>query len=110
MYLLFILFITEYGLPEESELKVQANIIASTLITIRLDYDGKIATKKIPPTMLVQKLITLVQKIFKLQDRPVLKRVSRTDKEIVVDLDDEMKELGYYSVQDGDNVIVQTNS
>lgn len=97
-------------MPEESELKIQPNIIASSLITVRVECDGKIVTKRFPPSILVQKLTTLVQKIFKLQDRPTLKRISGTDMEIVVDLEDEMKELGYYSVQDGDTIYVQTYS
>lgn len=102
-----ILFFSEYGFPEECELKLQPNIIASSLISVHIQCEQKIVTKKFPPSILVQKLNTLVQKIFRLQDRPTLKRISGTNTKIVVDLDDEMKELGYYSVQDGDTIYVQ---
>lgn len=71
---------------------------------------GKVVTKKFPPSILVQKLTTLIQKIFKLEERPTLRRVSATDSNIVVELDDEMKELGYYSIQEGDTIFVQTHS
>lgn len=107
---MFSSLLSEYGLPEESELKIQSNIIASSLITVRIECDGKIMTKKFPPSILVQKLTTLVQKLFKLQDRPTLKRISGSDQDLVVELDDEMKELGYYSIQDGDTIFVQTYS
>lgn len=110
IYYPFSFFFSEYGFPEASELKVQSNIIASSLLSLRLEYKGKVVTKNIPPSMLIQKVTTLAQKTFKLQERPVLTGISATDANIVVKLEDEMKELGYYSMQDGDTIIVQMSS
>lgn len=96
-----------YGLPEESELIIKPNVVATTLIDLNLNYNGKIIKKKLPSTLSLQKLIMLIQKLFKLHERPRLKRISVQQTDIIVDMDDEIKELGYYSVQDGDAIIVE---
>lgn len=57
--------------------------------------------------MTVQKLMVLSQKIFSLRDRPELTYVSISDPSIEIDLDDEMKEIGFYSVQNGDKIVVK---
>lgn len=97
----------EYGLPEESELIVQPNILKSSLIQLNIEFEGRTISKKLPPSILVQKLVMLIQKLFKLTERPSIKYISGSQSDIVIELDDEMKELGYYSVQDGDTIIVQ---
>lgn len=103
---LIVFFFAEYGCLEESELKQQSNKLNSTLICIKLVYGDRIITKKFPPTLLVQKLIMLCQKLFKLSERPKL--VCRNDETNVdICLDDEMKEIDFYSIQDGDKLIVQ---
>lgn len=96
-----------YGLPDESELIIKPNVVATTLIELNLEYNGRIIRKKLPSTLLLQKLIMLIQKLYKLQERPRLKRISMQQSDIIVDMDDEIKELGYYSVQDGDSIIVE---
>lgn len=98
--------IEKYGNPEESELKQQSNKISSTLIKVVLNYNGKEVEKKIPQTLLIQKLIMLTQKLFKLNDRPTLLYKSNDHPDIQVTLDDEMKEIGYYSIQNGDIIFV----
>ncbi|CAH0546050.1 unnamed protein product [Brassicogethes aeneus] len=100
--------IQKYGCPEERELLIQPNILKTALVSLNLTYNNKTITKKLPPTILVQKLIMMVEKLFKLSERPRLKYVSGLRKEIEIDLDDEMKEIGYYSIQEGDNIIVLT--
>lgn len=97
----------EYGLPEESELIVQPNIIKSSLMELNIEFEGRTISKKLPPSILVQKLIMLIQKLFKLKERPSIKYISGSQSDIVIELDDEMKEIGYYSIQDGDTIIVQ---
>lgn len=99
--------ILEFGLPEESELIVQPNILKSSLIQLNLKFEGRTIPKKLPPSILVQKLVMLIQKLFRLKERPNIKYISGSQSDIVIELDDEMKELGYYSIQDGDTIIVQ---
>ncbi|KAJ8974188.1 hypothetical protein NQ317_004867 [Molorchus minor] len=99
--------IEKYGELEESELQVQSNILKSSLIALNIKFGERRISKNLPPSILIQKLVMLIQKLFKLEERPTLKYVSSLKSDIVIDLDDEMKELGYYSVQDGDSIIVQ---
>lgn len=96
------------GVPEESELTIQPKVIKVSLIDIYIIYQEKTVKKKLPPTILVQKLIMLVQRLFNLSDRPNLTYISGTQKDIEIILDDECKELGYYSMQNGDKIIVKT--
>ncbi|XP_019872154.1 tubulin-specific chaperone E isoform X2 [Aethina tumida] len=98
--------IQTYGSLEESELTVQSHILQSSLITLKLVHEDRIILKKVPPTIAVQKLVMLAGKLFKLSDRPRLKYISGAKSEIEVDLDDDVKELGYYSVQEGDIIKV----
>ncbi|CAG9821842.1 unnamed protein product [Phaedon cochleariae] len=102
----FLELIGKYGLPDESELVIQPNIINSSLINLNISYNGQIITKKLPPSILIQKIVMMVQKLFKLQDRPILTYVSGSKSHIRIDLIDDMKELGYYSIQEGDMIIV----
>ncbi|KAJ8950146.1 hypothetical protein NQ314_007999 [Rhamnusium bicolor] len=99
--------IKKYGLPEESELVVQTNILNSSLVNLNIEFEGRNISKRLPPSILIQKLVMLIQKLFKLNERPKLKYVSGSKSDIIIELEDEMKELGYYSVQDGDRIIVQ---
>lgn len=56
--------------------------------------------------MIVQKALVLAQRLFDLPDRPTLSYISGAQSHIQIELDDELKELGYYSIQSGDKVIV----
>ncbi|XP_018566591.1 tubulin-specific chaperone E isoform X2 [Anoplophora glabripennis] len=99
--------IEKYGLPEESELIVQPNILKSSLIELNIEFEGRRISKKLPPSILIQKLVMLIQKLFKLKERPSIKYIGGSQSDIIIELDDEMKELGYYSIQEGDTIIVQ---
>lgn len=57
--------------------------------------------------MTLQKLIMLVQKLFKLSDRPTLYYVSNSQPEIEIEMDDEFKEISYYAIEDGDKIFVR---
>lgn len=61
-----------YGEPEEGELLVKPQSISNTLIELKFEYEGKTITKKMPKTIVVQKLVMLAQKFFKLSFRPKL--------------------------------------
>lgn len=96
----------EYGTIEEDLLKVQSNTINSLLVSVEIQHDGKSVIKKLPRSIIIQKLIMLVQKLFKLSERPRLKYISGMQPDVEIELDDECKELSFYSVQDGDQLIV----
>lgn len=94
-----------YGTPEESEMKVQSNLIKVSLVDVSLVHDGKTIIKKLPPTLLIQKLLMMVQRMFNLKERPNL---VYTSGDVKIELNDEGKELGFYSIQTGDKIIVET--
>lgn len=96
---------TVYGAVDENELKILSNTINSSLVSVEIQHENKIVTKKLPRSILVQKLIMLVQKLFRLTERPKLKYVSGLQPEVEIELDDECKEFSFYSVQDGDRII-----
>ncbi|XP_057662941.1 tubulin-specific chaperone E [Diorhabda carinulata] len=106
----FLELIDMYGLPEESELVIKPNIIQSSLLTIIFRYNEEEKTKSVPQNIPIQKLILLIKKIFKLKDRPILIYTSALQPNIKIKLCDELKELHYYSVQDGDTIIVQDDN
>lgn len=97
-----------YGAPEESELVVQSKLIKVSLIQVKFVYNEQTITKKLPPTILIQRVIMLAQRLFNLDERPTLTYISGEHSEIEILLSDEGKELGFYSVSDGDKIIVNS--
>jgi len=99
--------VEKHGTPEESELVVHSKLIKVSLIEVQFVHNGRTITKKLPPSILIQKLIMLAQRLFNFQSRPNLTYISGMQSEIEIELNDEGKELGFYSVQDGDKIIVK---
>ncbi|EFA01432.2 Tubulin-specific chaperone E-like Protein [Tribolium castaneum] len=99
--------IQKYGELEESELVSKPKIIKNTLVQLSIIFEDFTIEKKVPLTMTVQKLIVLTQKLFSLSGRPHLIYASKSDPEIEILLEDEMKEIGVYSMQNGDKIIVK---
>ncbi|XP_044270967.1 tubulin-specific chaperone E [Tribolium madens] len=99
--------IQKYGELEESELVSKPKIIKNTLVQLSLIFEDVTIDKKVPLTITVQKLIVLTQKLFSLSGRPHLVYASRSDPQIEITLEDEMKEIGVYSIQNGDKIIVK---
>lgn len=100
--------ILEYGIPEEAQAKMDANI-TSSLIELEIYYDEAKIVKKLPPNMLVPKFLTLVQRLFKLDFTPKIFYVSAKDPSCERDMDISLKDLGYYSLQNGDKIFLRRN-
>ncbi|XP_018330866.1 tubulin-specific chaperone E [Agrilus planipennis] len=98
----------KYGSPEESELKQQPKCISGSLIELKLVYEDQEKIKCLPPTIQVRKLTMLVQRLFNLSERPILVCISNSQPEIEIELDDDGKEIDFYSIQTGDQIIVKT--
>lgn len=99
-------FIEKMGELEESELKHEAKTIKESLIELNLVYEGKEIRKKVPPSLQVQKLVTLCQRLFRLSTAPALVYISIEQPNIEYDLD-ENREISLYSVQTGDKIVVK---
>ncbi|XP_066250436.1 tubulin-specific chaperone E [Euwallacea similis] len=95
-----------YGELQADELKVEdTSKLKDTLISLNLLCNGRSVVKRVSPSMLVQKLKILSQRLFKLQDIPEL--VCQAESTFEIPLDDETKELSYFSVKDTDTIVVK---
>ncbi|XP_050301036.1 tubulin-specific chaperone E [Anthonomus grandis grandis] len=95
-----------YGELQSEELKVEdTSKLKNTLITLNLECGDRKLVKKMVPSMLVQKLRILVQKVFKLNETPEL--VCITENNFEIPLDDEMKEISYFNVKNNDRILVK---
>lgn len=99
-----------HGAPEESELKCHSSALKNTLITLNISCpkvdNCKPVVKKLPGTMTVQKVRSLVQRMFKAEKQDVVMKCKSNKKvEHLVQLDNDLRELAFY-VEDGDQIIV----
>ncbi|XP_044755884.1 tubulin-specific chaperone E [Coccinella septempunctata] len=101
----FLELIDMYGEPDEGELVTKPQSISNTLIELRFEHEGKVVTKKLPKTIVVQKLVMLAQKFFKLSYRPNLIHIRGEASNLQINLE-EQREIGFYSMQDGDRILI----
>lgn len=111
MVLLF--FPSEYGIPDDSLLVKQSttSTLTSHLLEIILrDENGKSFKKRFPSTMAVQKLVTLAQRLFSKAGKtetPYLYVLDDQMEGAEIYLDNTMKDLAYYSIKNGDTIVVK---
>lgn len=85
--------------------------LTSQLLEITLtDINGKTFKKKFPSTMAVQKLVTLAQRLFSKfghHGTPTLHLLDEQMKGAEITLDNNMKDLAYFSMKNGDTILVR---
>ena len=101
-----------YGEPDPSDgVKVDTTLKASLLrLKIRSpDVIGSAETvKKIPSSMNVRALRALLQRLYKRQAGNTKLRISLlSDTEDEVEIDNDMRDISFYSVKDGDTLLVR---
>lgn len=103
--------VDKYGIPDDSLLVKQPKTmtLTSQLLEITLrDENNKILKKKFPSTMALQKLVTLAQRLFKGNTgHPFLYLLDDQMQGAEIALDNTMKDLAYYSIQNGDTVLIR---
>ncbi|XP_045457461.1 tubulin-specific chaperone E [Melitaea cinxia] len=104
--------IAKYGIPEDSLLvkTPKTTTLTSQLLEITLrDENGKILKKKFPSTMAVQKLVTLAQRLFSKSNTgsPTLYLLDDKMQGAEIVIDNVMKDLAYYSVKNGDTILIR---
>ncbi|XP_037970492.2 tubulin-specific chaperone E [Plutella xylostella] len=105
--------ITKYGIPDDSllEKQVKNNSLVSSLLQITLqDENGTKYVKKFPATMSVSKLVTLAQRLFAKHGHtgtPNLYCYNEQRKDAEIHLDNIMRDLSYFSVRNGDTILVR---
>ena len=100
-----------YGEPEPGDgAKVDTSLKASLLkIKIRTpDMIGSAeSVKKIPGSMNVRALRALLQRLYKSQSGGSKIRISLLAGDQEVEIDNDMREISFYSVIDGDTILVR---
>ncbi|XP_028163218.1 tubulin-specific chaperone E-like [Ostrinia furnacalis] len=104
--------INKYGIPEDSLLvkQTKTSTLTSQLLEITLrDDTGKSFKKKFPATMAVQKLVTLAQRLFSKSGNTGTKLYLLDDQMngAEIHLDNVMKDLAYFSIKNGDIIVVR---
>ncbi|EEB11830.1 tubulin-specific chaperone E, putative [Pediculus humanus corporis] len=104
----YLKLISLYGPPEECELKKLPTSLKSQLIQIEIFSGDKKFSKKVPYNMSIQKLSGLIQRLFNTgfaMPRLFCIHSQRRDS-VEIPLDDILKDLNFYSVENGDKIAV----
>lgn len=109
----YVELIKKLGSAEDSEMKkIESTALKNSLIRVKfrnpLLGDSPDLEKKLPLTMTIQKLRALIQRMFKLPDQGII-RLSYVSQKMIgpeIDLDNNQRDLSFYSVEDGDTICV----
>ncbi|KAM9857493.1 tubulin-specific chaperone E [Aulostomus maculatus] len=109
----YLSLIDKYGTPEEGELKkVQPFALKNQLLKITFvfpdDAERKPIEKKLPASMLVQKVKGLLYRLLKVPAADL--KLSYTSSKVVgteFEIDSDLKTLQFYAIEDGDRVLVR---
>ena len=102
----------ELGAPTEEELKVKDTSLMSSQLSINVrcpnDPTFKEVVRKLMPGLTIQKLKLLLQRLVK-QKAHLLKLsyVSKKDPDHEVHLDNDMRDIFFYSISNGDTILVR---
>jgi len=99
--------IQKYGVVQREEVEAPPRALKSGLLSVTFTSLDMTITKKLPPRMTIQKLEGLVQKLFNIRATPTLVLISKKNPSVQEPLDNGIKELSYYSIEDGDQIIVK---
>ncbi|XP_029632526.1 tubulin-specific chaperone E [Salmo trutta] len=105
--------IQKYGAPEDSELKKQEpfalkNQLLSITFVCPDETDRKSVVKKLPDSMIVQKVKGLLYRLLKIPSAEL--KLSYTSSKMEgkeIEIDNDLKPLQFYSIEDGDKVLVR---
>ncbi|KAK7493396.1 hypothetical protein BaRGS_00015296 [Batillaria attramentaria] len=103
--------VEKWGAPETSEMKQQTKSLKDSLITLKFHApqrpDVAIFEKKLPSTMTVAKLRTLVQRLYQLDGDFVLSYISQKMKGPEIEFDNDLRQMSFFSVESGDTIQVK---
>uniref|UniRef100_A0A8C2IR43 Tubulin-specific chaperone E n=1 Tax=Cyprinus carpio TaxID=7962 RepID=A0A8C2IR43_CYPCA len=109
----FLALLQKYGAPDEGELKEQKPFaLKNQLLTLTFvcpeDSERKPIEKKLPGSMIVQKVKGLLHRLLKLPGMEL--KLSYTCSKMAgreIEIDNDLKPLEFYSVEDGDRILVR---
>ena len=114
----YMALVGKYGVIEEDELKKQDTSLKATLLEVNIMCpeveNFEKVSKKLPQTMTLQKLRLLIQRLLSQKKvvgasahQLVMTVVSSKTPEVHVALDNDMRDLFFYSVESGDTIFVK---
>ena len=111
-YFRYLPLVREIGAPTEEELTVKDTSLKSTLLSVKVRCPDQPSfreiTKKLPPGLTVQKLKLVLQRPVQQKAHQLkLSYVSKDETEVEVQLDNEMRDLFFYSIENGDIIFVR---
>jgi hypothetical protein len=109
--------VDKYGAVEEDELKKQDTSLKSTLLSVTIDCpemdNFEKISKKLPQTMTIQKLRLLLQRLLSRKfkgaeaHKLVMTAASTKEPNIQVPLDNDLRDLFFYSVENDSTIFVK---
>ncbi|XP_055695398.1 tubulin-specific chaperone E [Lutzomyia longipalpis] len=101
--------VEKYGSPDESLVRPQVKVSSVVAVNLLDPEANRLVPKKLPKKMTIQALQGLVLKLFKSNagSLPILSYVDAERQDVCVVLDNMSRTLDYYSIQDGDTIIIQ---
>lgn len=109
----YLALIEKFGAPEEGELRKQEpfalkNQLLSITFVCPDDSDRKPIVKKLPDSMIVQKVKGLLYRLLKIPGAELKLSYSTSKMEgTEIEIDNDLKPLQFYSIEDGDSVLVR---
>ncbi|XP_011503060.1 PREDICTED: tubulin-specific chaperone E [Ceratosolen solmsi marchali] len=103
--------VEKYGVLDTSELKIN-KLLSSNVITVKFicpdNPNFKEVDKKLMRNMDVQKLIGIVQRLFRINGKiPLLSFIRPNVSQDEIPLDKPLRELSYYLIEEGDLILVR---
>ncbi|XP_063426904.1 tubulin-specific chaperone E-like [Mytilus trossulus] len=105
-------FLKKYGAPETSEMEQKSKTLKDNLISVKIrnpdQPDQRIITKKLPVTMVIQKVKTLIQRLYKVgADEVTLSYISKKMPDQEIPFDNDLRQISFYSVENDDEILVR---
>ena len=106
-------FVARFGAPEEHELRVKDTSLKANLLKVKIvcpdDPSVQEINKSLPPAMVISKLRGLLTRLIKPARGKtlVLSYASAKKLEFEVPLDNDMRDLFFYNVENGDTIFVR---
>ncbi|XP_040568186.1 tubulin-specific chaperone E [Lepeophtheirus salmonis] len=104
----YVEIVAMHGEPDESELRGKDSTMDDMFLNLTLKRKEEIRNKKVPLTMTIKALKILSKKLFKAPNLKDMELYYTTEKskDVSIPLDDDMREISYFGVINGDTIRV----
>lgn len=108
----YLALLKNHGAADENEVKMQSTLLKDNLTYVNIFSpllpDKPPVTKKLPDEMTVGKLKALVKRIFKISSQDiVLTRIFKEDENQKTEMDNDLRQLSFYSLSNEDKICVE---